>query len=364
MKVLLLTDEMLPGGVPRHVVNLANGLNKNGISVTVAATNGIFREQLHSDIKYIELSLLKLNSYGQNYYGIIRSMLYIISLLRFEKYDIIHSHKRLSHVIVKILSKKTKHITSYHNYFQNKKIVTCFGDYTISVSESIRRQMISYYGCPSKMITTVYNGIASFETHNEQQRYNTFTRLKISPQKKIISSVGQYIPSKDRRTLIMAVYILKKYKDLSQIQFVLLGFGELEDELKKLTIYLQLNDIITFVDGTFDVEALFNISEFMILNPIHSEGFGIVMLEAASLGKMHIGTKVGGIPEFIEDGITGKLIEAGNPEQLAQTISFLLDNPNEYKRMGSNAKIKYEKSFGLNRMISETLNVYHSVLSK
>jgi glycosyltransferase involved in cell wall biosynthesis len=364
MKVLLLTDEMLPGGVPRHVVDLANGLYKNGISVTVAATNGIFRERLNREIKFIELSLLKLNSYGQNYYGIIRSMICIWSLLRFEKYDIIHSHKRISHIIVKILNLESKHITSYHNYFQNKKIVTCFGDYTISVSESIRRQMISYYGCHSKMITTVYNGIASFENYNEQQRNNTFTRLEISPQKKIISSVGQYISSKDRHTLIMAVYILKKNKDLSQIQIVLLGYGELEKELKELTKSLQLNDIITFVEGTFDVEALFNISEFMILNPIHSEGFGIVMLEAASLGKMHIGTKVGGIPEFIEDGITGKLIEPGNPDQLAQTISFLLDNPNEYKRMGNNAKIKYEKLFGLNRMINETINVYHSVLSK
>jgi glycosyltransferase involved in cell wall biosynthesis len=88
------------------------------------------------------------------------------------------------------------------------------------------------------------------------------------------------------------------------------------------------------------------------------------MLEAASIGKMHIGTKVGGIPEFIEDGITGKLIEPGNTEQLAQTISFLLDNPIEYKRMGSNAKNKYEKYFGLDRMINETISAYDSVLNK
>ena len=116
--------------------------------------------------------------------------------------------------------------------------------------------------------------------------------------------------------------------------------GNQEANLKNLVNKLQLNDAILFVDSMFDVEALFNISEFMILNPIHREGFGIVMLEAASIGKMHIGTRIGGIPEFIEDDITGKLVDPGNPEQLADAIMYLLNNPQEYRRMGLNAKRK------------------------
>ncbi len=364
MKILLVTDDMHPGGVPRHVVDLANGLQKNGITVSVAATDGNFRKRLHNEVKFIKINLLKKDSFDKNYYGIIICIFRIWSLLLSGKYDIVHSHKRFTHYLVKYLKHKIIHITSYHTCFENKKYQTKYGDYTICVSDSVRLQMISKYGCDSNQIKTIYNGIAPFTVHNDKKKKMTYDRLGISTDNKIIASVGAYIPSKDQSTLIIAVNKLKILNKIHNIKFVFQGYGKQEHELKKLTNSLKLNETIIFVDSMFDVESLFNISEFMILNPIHSEGFGIVMLEAASLGKMHIGTKVGGIPEFIEDGITGKLIEAGNPEQLAQTISFLLDNPNEYKRMGSNAKNKYEKYFGLDRMINETISVYDSVLNK
>ena len=364
MKVLLITDDMLPGGISRHVTDLANGLHQKGISVAVAATDGKFKARLNSNIRFENLFLLKVDSFDKNYFGILPSVLHIRSLLKSEKFDIIHSHKRFTHFLVKKLNKNNIHITSYHSVFENKKAFTTFGDYTICCSESVRQQMVSQYGCNPKKSKTIYNGIDPFKLHNDQQKRKTYDQLGLSPNKKIIASVGQYIPSKDRVTLIKAVNELRKHYDISKIQVVLQGYGKQEKELKNLTNSLKLNEAITFVDCMFDVEALFNISEFMILNPVHSEGFGIVMLEAASIGKMHIGTRVGGIPEFIEDGVIGKLIDPENPEQLAEAISYLLNNPGEYQRMGMNAKKKYDNEFGLDKMVNEIIGVYHSLLSK
>jgi glycosyltransferase involved in cell wall biosynthesis len=364
MNVLLITDDMLPGGISRHVTDLANELLKKEISVTVAATDGKFRVRLNKHIRFEKLFLLKDGSFDKNYFGILPSIAHLRSLVKSEHFDIIHSHKRFTHFLIKILNTHSKHITSYHNYFENKKMVSLFGDRTICCSESVRQQVIHLYGGDSHKTMTIYNGINPFKSHSDLQKRRTYDQLGVSPNKKIISSVGQYIPAKDRKTLILSISKVREQSDVSQLAVVLQGYGSQEDSLRKLVNKLHLEEVITFVDGMFDVEALFNISEFMILNPLYSEGFGIVMLEAASIGKMHIGTRVGGIPDFIEDGVTGKLVDPGNPEQLANAIMYLLNNPNEYQRMGLNAKKKYEKEFSLDRMVNETIAVYRSLLFK
>ena len=366
MKVLLITDDLLPGGVSRHITDLSNELHLKGIDVTVAATKGQYRSRLNDEIHFVPLFLTKGKSSKKNITGLFSSYIRLRELFRINQFDIIHSHKRYSSYFVeKFLNKgRTIHITSYHSIFNNKIAFSTFGDYTICCSDAVRQQLINNYSCSEEMSKTIYNGIDPLLIQNENQKKNTYRLLSIPVHKKVISSVGQFIPSKDRETLILSINELRKQYDVSQLAVVLQGYGGEEVGLKNLVKKLQLTEVITFVDGMFDVEALFNISEFMILNPINSEGFGIVMLEAASIGKMHIGTKVGGIPEFIEDGVTGKLIDPGDPEQLAYAIFDLLNNPNEYQRMGLNAKMKYEKEFTLDKMVNEIIAVYHSLLSK
>jgi Glycosyltransferase len=366
MKVLLITDDMLPGGVSRHITDLSNELQLKGIDVTVAATTGQYRSRLNNGIHFVPLFLTKDKSSKKNIMGLFSSYIRLRELFRINQFDIIHSHKRYSSYFVEKFLKKRGiiHITSYHSIFDNKIAFSTFGDYTLCCSDAVRQQLIKNNGCRKERSKTIYNGIDPLLIHDENQKKNTYRLLSIPVHKKVISSVGQFIPSKDRETLILSIHKLRKQYDVSQLAVVLQGYGKQESYLKNLVHKLQLTEVITFVDGMFDVEALFNISEFMILNPIHSEGFGIVMLEAASIGKMHIGTRVGGIPEFIEDGVTGKLIDPGNPEQLADAMMYLLNNPNEYQRMGLNAKKKYEKEFTLDKMVDEIIAVYRSMVSE
>lgn len=366
MKVLLIADDMFPGGVSRHITDLSNELHRKGINIVVAATAGHYRSKLNNEIQFVQLFLTKEKSSKKNIVGLVSSYFQLRKIVHLHQFDIIHSHKRYSSYFVDKFLKKGKiiHITSYHSIFDTKIAFSTFGDYTICCSDAVRQHLIKNNGCSKERSKTIYNGIDPFRVHDENQKKNTYRLLGIPAYKKVISSVGQFSPSKDRASLILSIDKLRKQYDVSQLAVVLQGYGSQEANLKSLVNKLQLNDVIKFVDSMFDVEALFNISEFMILNPIHREGFGIVMLEAASIGKMHIGTRIGGIPEFIEDDITGKLVDPGNPEQLADAIMYLLNNPHEYHRMGLNAKRKYEKDFSLDKMVNEILDVYHSLLSQ
>ncbi|MDD8017705.1 MAG: glycosyltransferase family 4 protein [Bacteroidota bacterium] len=362
MKVLLVTDDLLPGGISRHVVDLANGLHQKGIAITVAATDGKFRTFLNQRIQFIPLYLLKEDSFSKKFFGVIPSFFALTKLIRDTHFDIIHSHKRFSHFLLSMMQKgNTKHITSYHNVFKGKHLLSVFGECTICCSDAVKSMVLSQYNGIASNVVTVYNGIDPLAIHNEEQKRETFARLSLNPDARVIASVGQFIPAKDHETIIRSIKILYAHQQLENVMFVLLGFGQLKGRLENLVDYLGLREHIMFVDEMFNVEALFNISEFMILNPKHSEGFGIVMLEAASIGKIHIGTSVGGIPEFISAGETGVLVPPKDPKALATAILHLLDYPAENRRMGENAKRKFEKLFKVERMVEEIVSVYDNV---
>jgi len=233
-----------------------------------------------------------------------------------------------------------------------------FGDYTICCSKAVLAMVIFRYQIPLAKTAIVYNGVEPFIVHNNAQQRETYHKLSITTSKKVISSVGQFIPSKDRETLIRSIKILRDENRLDNVVFVFLGYGYLQRKLERLVQSLNLEPYIRFTGNHCSVEELFNISEFMILNPKHSEGFGIVMLEGASLGKIHIGTTIGGIPEFIEHNVTGLLVPPQDPLALSQAIIWLMENPSEVKRMGENAKREYEMKYRAENMVEEIITIY------
>jgi glycosyltransferase involved in cell wall biosynthesis len=88
------------------------------------------------------------------------------------------------------------------------------------------------------------------------------------------------------------------------------------------------------------------------------EGLPYALLEASAAGIPAVASKIGGIPEIIDDNQTGILIEAGNDKQIAQAIEKLLDNPSLRSQMGRAAVAKTSSQFTLEQMISETKALY------
>ena len=80
--ILLLTDEMHPGGVARHVVDIANGLIEKGITPIVAANDGPFRHRLHKDITFVNLPLYSPRSGRKRVLGFIESYKILLPIIR------------------------------------------------------------------------------------------------------------------------------------------------------------------------------------------------------------------------------------------------------------------------------------------
>ena len=235
MKVLLIADDMFPGGVSRHITDLSNELHRKGINVVVAATAGHYRSKLNNEIQFVQLFLTKEKSSKKNIVGLVSSYFQLRKIVRLHQFDIIHSHKRYSSYFVEKFLKKGKfiHITSYHSLFDTKIAFSTFGDYTICCSDAVRQHLIKNNGCSKERSKTIYNGIDPFRVHDENQKKNTYRLLGIPEYKKVISSVGQFSPSKDRASLILSIDKLRKQYDVSQLAIVLQGYGQPGGKSKK-----------------------------------------------------------------------------------------------------------------------------------
>jgi glycosyltransferase involved in cell wall biosynthesis len=158
---------------------------------------------------------------------------------------------------------------------------------------------------------------------------------------------GVLIPRKGVHHLINAVSRLAK--DFSQASLVILGREDDRNyvaELKELVKRLDLDARIRFI-GPMPQEDLANwmrrASVFVL--PSVSEGLGRVVVEAMATGTPAIGSRVGGIPEMVQDGSTGFLVPPGDEAALAQRIRWVLEHPEETRVMGRRAQSFAERFF-------------------
>ena len=205
----------------------------------------------------------------------------------------------------------------------------------------------------------IYNGVKLDEFASE-----TFKRKKIreglhlGPEKKIIITVANLIPYKGHIDLLKAAtWVTQKFSDSL---FLLVGEDRgIRNNLVKLAQELKVVNHILFMDRRDDISDLMAASDISVL-PSHEEGFSNVVLESMAAGLPVVATRVGGNPEAIIDGITGWLVPPHNPEELANKIVDLLNDPQKAKKWGELGKIRLKENFLVEKMVEGHLKLYNS----
>ncbi|MGB2869687.1 MAG: glycosyltransferase family 4 protein [Bacteroidota bacterium] len=366
MNVLLLTDDMLPGGIPRHVTDLANGLNERGVRVTVAASDGPFRTRLARGIRFVPIFLLNPDSYSKSAGGPFESMGVLRNLFQSERFDIVHTHKRYSDMFGRILARMygAEHVSTCHNTFDSFRALSSFGRITIAVSRATEEMLIARFRKKPQSVVRIYNEIEPLRSYSHQERQLWKRKFGISDIEHVLVSIGQFIPSKDRRTLLDALKILAREGTLESTVCLVVGHGEEEEKLWNYAVREGLDRVVKFLPGTTDVEAVLNLADFCILTSVRDGGVPYVLLEAASLSKPHVATDVGGIPEFVSHGKTGLLVPPRDSAALAQAIDSLLRQPQQVRRLGRNALQKFKEQHGRGEFLPKTIEVYQRALAR
>lgn len=156
--------------------------------------------------------------------------------------------------------------------------------------------------------------------------------------------------------------VCKKYPD---VKFILVGTGTILENLKKQVKKLELDDNVIFTGSLSRsqiIEYYKNTTIFVL--PSYREGFPTSLMEAMSCGVPSVATDVEGCDELIEDGENGILVPPKNPEKLAESIIYLLENEEFRNRIGINARDHIVRNYDWETITDGFEKLYYRLSSR
>jgi glycosyltransferase involved in cell wall biosynthesis len=181
--------------------------------------------------------------------------------------------------------------------------------------------------------------------------------LGLPLDKKIVCTVGRLMPVKGLNHLLHAAQRLAAVRD--DIAFAVVGDGPLKGELLKMVTELGIERQVFFIGFRRDVREILGSADAFVLTSLH-EGIPMSLLEAMSIGLPVVATRVGGIPEVVEDGSSGFLVPPGDEESIAAAIVTALSESGREISVSGRERIK--QKFSLTVMAARTDRIYRGLL--
>lgn len=232
-------------------------------------------------------------------------------------------------------------------------------DKIIVASEYVYKEAISA-GCPQERLVLLPNGV-------DVERFNpnldgSFVRERLGVDNRpVVFTLRYHVPKNGIEYLIRAAP--RVLSEAPETMFVIGSDGPLMDYHKGLAKNLGIEDHILFVGRIprMDLPYYYAASDVFVI-PSVIEAFGLVTVEAMACGKPVIGTNVGGIPGIIIDRFNGFLVEPKNPENIAEKIILLLENPKLQKKMGQSGRKIAEEKFDIKKRVRKILSMYKQLV--
>ncbi|MGC9202021.1 MAG: glycosyltransferase family 4 protein [Thermoproteota archaeon] len=241
-----------------------------------------------------------------------------------------------------------------------------YADHIISVSSFITKKFHEKFTIPYDKISTIPNGVDTNMFNPRVNGNKVRSYYRISTTDKLIMFAGRLAYEKGLDTLIEAVSIIRK--SISNIKLMLVGSAdppEMKERLATLAKEKGIGDVTVFTDFIpHDKMPYYYAAADVCALPSRAEAFGISALEAMATGKPVVASEVGGIPEVVKNGLTGKLVKPENPKELADALLELLSDEQKIRKIGYNARRVAENEFSWEVIAKKTEEIYRKTLDK
>lgn len=231
-------------------------------------------------------------------------------------------------------------------------------DVAITMTDSNAAYLVGRQGVPASKVRVVPNGIPrAFGTiENARQRR---WELGLRDSQVLIAYVGNIIPHKGLRRLIEA---MSQARSRASLHLVVAGTGSDEAACRQLAADRGLAAQVTFCGwlSTEETEAMLSASDVAAL-PSQWEGLPYVVLEAMACARPVIAGRVFGIPEVVDDGVTGVLVDPMRIDEIAHALDRLAD-AGLREQMGRAGRARFERMFTLEAQAARMQTLYRSLL--
>ncbi|MCW5964855.1 MAG: glycosyltransferase [Bryobacterales bacterium] len=286
--------------------------------------------------------------------------------------DILQTHAVKSHFLARLagLTKRYPWVAFHHGYTWTSRKTRAYNELdrwslraartVLTVSKPFRDELAAK-GVPLERIEVVHNAIAAGwglggrdPMHAAQLR----ATWRIPAEAKVLLIVGRLSLEKDHVALLRAVAGLACSQPL---HLVIVGDGPERTSLESLAADLGINERVHFAGQQPTAEPFYGIADIAVLSS-RTEGSPNALLEAMSAGVPAVATRVGGIPEIVEDGVTALLVPPGDADALRAAMQRLLDEPTLGAALASSASVIVQERHHPASRASRLADRYHEVL--
>jgi glycosyltransferase involved in cell wall biosynthesis len=184
--------------------------------------------------------------------------------------------------------------------------------------------------------------------------------LGVGEKERLVGLVGRLVPIKAPGLFLEAAeLVLEAVPDAT---FVLVGDGELRGELERQVTERGLLERVRFTGWRSDLAEVYSALDLVVCCSLN-EGTPVSVIEASAAGRPVIGTRVGGMPSVIEDGVTGVLVRPGDPTDLAAAITRVLTDPHLARDLGRAGSAFSRERHSSERMLNQVRHLYSTLLS-
>lgn len=386
MNILLVTPFFTPqtGGVATYLEDLRRFLGQRGHQVLVlrpGESDTIVRCPLNDDDKVYEFYMRGPWFPEAPLRGMVATGLYFIPtlfrlarFLRQHRIDLVCAEYPLPYMMYFILLRRwcrikllvglhgddvlSLHLLSKLDQAVVRALVRR-GDRVLAHSASLLEQAEQVFGKVKVKGSYLPYGV---ECERIRERAMASRRREILQERPYILTVAKLYERKGLDILLEAVSRLKARLDGHR--FLIIGDGPEESRLKRLAADLGIDQHVALLGEvpSREIPMWFQHCEFFVL-PSRSEPFGIVLLEAMTLGKAVVATRVGGIPEFIKNRNTGLLVESGDSQALSEGILRLLQDHELRARLGKNGLQSVETRYDYRQLVLRYEELFQSLCS-
>lgn len=232
-------------------------------------------------------------------------------------------------------------------------------DRVITVSDYGYRSVAGRDLIPAKRIEMIYNSANLYRVTESREPASEFKRRHSIPEDRaLVAQVSWLIPEKGVNDLLSAARLVISRNP--RVHFALVGDGAYRDQYQRLAREMGIGDHVTFTGQVEDPmsEGVYAAADVVCQVSRWEEVFGYVIAEAMSCSRPMVATRVGGIPELVEDGKTGFLVERGDAQAIADRILKLVADPELRNRMGRAGREVARERFDLERNVEKVLGLY------
>jgi glycosyltransferase involved in cell wall biosynthesis len=356
------------GGAETDLIAMIKGLDRERFHPSVACPpNGAFIERLRKIPVPVFPALFPSWRKVKDIWRIPIAVVSWVAILKRGKFDLVHINDYWWTPIVWLACRIRRipclvHIRQQIEPRRVKQYWLEKPNGVLAISQEIRHVAIEG-GMDPDRIQVVYSGLDFSSKAEQVNRGLIRQRYGLPSGQLLIGAVANLFPRKGYEYLLEALADVRKI--VPHVHCIIVGEGDEEyyEKLMNLVRAKDLNEVVTFAG--FQPNVLEYMADFdVVVLPSILEGFGIVLLEGMAMGKPVVASRVGGIPEAVEDGVTGILVPPAHSRKLAEALVILLENSMLRQSMGEAGRKRVETLFSLERTIKAIESSYNNILSQ